>query len=459
MSQKKIGNIDEILSQVPDYKEFMTVEELDASSRQLAVKYDHVELLKLGQSDAGHPILCLKIGNGNKNALFFAFPHPNEPIGSLTVEFLSKYCAENSNLLETLDYTWYFIKAIDIEGAKLNEGWFKGEFSPLKYARNFYRPPGHEQVEWTFPVDYKKLEFNSPPPETQALMKIIDQIKPDFTFSLHNAGFCGVYWYLSHNIKEIFPELVKLVEEQQLPIHRGEPESPYIKELHPAMFQFFGIQDLYNFFEENGNENPQDLIKNGTSSYDYIKQVTDDKGFTIICEMPYFYDTALDDVSITEFERRELVLENFNFSVEQFKFAKEIFTQIRNLGSSSSRLFTSVQDYIDNFEKRMEPRIHFAKTTEKYEGKATVAQAFDSNVASRYYIALQLGMIARLCEEVLLNHPEHNEEIYALKKKIDARVEHIVNDVLKKTDFEIIPIQKLVKVQVGTALIVLNHLK
>ena len=84
-------NISRILENIPDYSEFMTVEELDNSSRKLAEAFEGVELIDIGKSGSGRPILCLKIGNGEKNALLFAFPHPNEPIGSLTVEFLAQY--------------------------------------------------------------------------------------------------------------------------------------------------------------------------------------------------------------------------------------------------------------------------------------------------------------------------------------------------------------------------------
>jgi len=142
-----------------------------------------------------------------------------------------------------------------------------------------------------------------------------------------------------------------------------------------------------------------------------------------------------------------------------FKQAKENFELIRDLCSPTSRLFTTTTDYIDNFEKRIEPVINFTKTSDMYEGKATVAQAFDSMVASRYYSSFRLAMISRLCEEVIISHPEKREEVSIIKSKLDSKVEKIIEDVLNNTDFEVIPIQKLVRVQVGSALIAMKHLK
>lgn len=450
--------LDYVLAEIPDYSEFMTVEELDNSSKKLAEEFSTVKMIKMGESGEGRPISYLKIGNGSKNALLFAFPHPNEPIGSMTVEFLSRYLAENNDLVKELGYSWYLIKAIDPDGAALNEGWFKGKFTPLKYAQNYYRPPGHEQMEWTFPVEYKKLSFNSPPPETRALMKLIDTVKPDFMFSLHNAGFCGVYYYITRPIETMYPEFNRLVETTGLPLHRGEPETPYIKKLNPAIFQMFGIQESYEFYLDNGVEDPQEIIKSGTSSDDYLRRATDGKGFTLICEMPYFYDQAIGDDSMTEYDRRKLNVDAIHFNMGANEFIKERFNKIREYCDQEHRLYTAVADSIDNFDKRSAPRLRFAETTPVYEGKATAAQAFDSLVARKFYTSFKAAQAARNCLIAAERHPEHKEKIMETKRELDEYVEKLVESSLKGTDFEVIPIQKLVKVQVGSALIALYNL-
>ncbi|MDH5200633.1 MAG: M14 family zinc carboxypeptidase, partial [Candidatus Bathyarchaeota archaeon] len=168
----------EILDSVPEYREFLTVDELNSSSQALADEHGHVDFFRVGESTEGEPIHALRIGDGPRNALLFGFPHPNEPIGSMTLEYLSRRLAEDDELRDEMGYTWYIVKCIDPDGARLNEGWFKGRFTPLKYALNYYRPPGKNQVEWTFPVDYKTLHFHDPLPETRALMRLIDGPRP-----------------------------------------------------------------------------------------------------------------------------------------------------------------------------------------------------------------------------------------------------------------------------------------
>jgi len=451
--------LDEVVEKVPDYKEFLTVKELHDSATRLAQEFDSVEITKVGESGEGRPISYLKIGDGPRNALLFAFPHPNEPIGSMTVEFLSRHLAENPDVVDDLGYTWYLINAIDPDGAALNEGWFKGEFTPLKYAQNYYRPPGHEQIEWTFPVEYKNLSFNSPPSETRALMKVIDQVKPDFMFSLHNAGFCGVYYYISHPNRSLYPRYEKLVESQTLPLHRGEPETPYMKKLAPAVFNMFGVSASYDFYEENGIEDPSQIIKNGTSSYDYLMNATGGMGFTLLCEMPYFYDKTLGDDSETGHERRKLVKDALNHALEGYTYLKPKFDAIRDHCPQTHRLYTTVADSMDNFVKRHEPRVSNAENNPMYDGKATVAQAFDSLTATRYYQTFRPAMTARLCGLAATTTPGKNAVLLGLKAELDGYVEDRVREVIAGTDFEVIPIQKLVKVQVGSALITIQSLK
>src|SRR5690606_10304878 len=107
---------------------------------------DLVELTVIGQSRDGHPIQQLKIGHGRRSVLMFGCPHPNEPIGAMMLEFLSRRLCEDETLRNELDFTWYLIKCIDVDGTRLNEGWFKGPFSPANYIRDFYRPAMPQQV-------------------------------------------------------------------------------------------------------------------------------------------------------------------------------------------------------------------------------------------------------------------------------------------------------------------------
>jgi hypothetical protein len=67
-------------------------------------------------------------------------------------------------------------------------------------------------------------------------------------------------------------------------------------------------------------------------------------------------------------------------------------------------------------------------------------------------------MITRLCKEAISNHPEEEDVLTIVKKNFENWVEQNINELLSKTKFEVIPIQKLVRVQIGSAFITLKNL-
>ncbi|MEM1650097.1 MAG: hypothetical protein QXX47_04410, partial [Sulfolobales archaeon] len=89
MSHEALDVIGRVLEGVPDFRGFMTFKELEDSTDMLAREYrDVVRVVDAGSSRCGERIRALIIGRGSKTALLFGAPHPNEPIGTLTLEYL-----------------------------------------------------------------------------------------------------------------------------------------------------------------------------------------------------------------------------------------------------------------------------------------------------------------------------------------------------------------------------------
>src|SRR5262249_33437750 len=151
--------------------------------------------------------------------------------------------AERQEIRDALDWTFSIIKVADPDGLRLNHGWMKNPFTLLGYALDYYRSPPHEQVEWGFPIQYKTLRFDASPPETRAVRAAIEKVRPDLLYSLHNASFCGVYFYASRKLDDLFSGLTSSIRRQDLPIHRGEPEVPYIEPYSDGMYPLFGVRD------------------------------------------------------------------------------------------------------------------------------------------------------------------------------------------------------------------------
>jgi len=463
--QEKSPLFEKAIDAVPDYKVFLTVDELNESSRKLAEKYpDLVTHSIAGHSRRGDPIPLLTIGDGSRAALLFGCPHPNEPIGAMMLEYLTWELATNDELRAALDYTWYIIKVVDPDSTRLNEGWFKGPFTATNYARHYYRPPSFQQVEWTFPVQYKKLEFDDPMPETQALMKVMQEARPDFMFSLHNCGFGGVYFYLSEESPRIYDVLHRLPAEQGLPLSLGEPEMPYAETFARAIYRLPTKADAYDFIESNTDLDPTEVLTGGTSSDDYARRFADT--LTLVCEMPYFYDERIVDTSDTEVTRREAVLENVATTRQRLEFMRKQWDRMADRLELESPFVATVRSQLKTAAGQLAARENWARTADDTDRPATVAELFDNRETSAFYQLLSLGVFRRLVEEELSHRieigktetaamstlNEVNEELTRYFKEASAELEGSL-------DYRVIPIQKLVRVQLGSALYLMDYVQ
>jgi len=440
--------IERILKRVPEYDAFLTVDELNASSRRLADAHpDLVRLETVGRSTDGDPIPMLRIGSGEKQLLFFACPHPNEPIGAMMLEALSGLLVENDELRgET--YTWNLIKCIDPDGTRLNEGWFKGPFTVTHYASNFYRPGATQQAEWTFPVTYKNYSFLRPIPETQALMTAITAVRPSFIYSLHNAGMGGGYFYLTPHVPEVDDQLRALITDRGIPLALGEPEMPWGVQLSPAIFKTPSVRDHYDFLEQNIDEDPATKLKMGAGSYDFARGVCDPSH--LIVELPYFFDPRTADTSPSTGTRREAILAGVERSLEIITFLSETLERVRDELTEPTRLRNSSLEIIGMMASNLASKRAWATKSPDLDVPVTAAQKFDSAVAFRFYQLLFVGMVRRAIEAQIA--VKGSESLSAALHEVETRFAAWAAEMERDLDYKAIPIKTLVEIQLGAAL-------
>jgi hypothetical protein len=173
--------------------------------------------------------------------------------------------------------------------------------------------------------------------------------------------------------------------------------------------------------------------------------------------MPYYFDERVMDGSPSDFDRREAVLEGIRYGEETYEFLNPRFKAMSEKADKSKRLYQTISDYMENFVKRLKPRRRHAETSEEYKGKATVAQAFDSMVARKFGNMFRLGMTMRVADEVLGKGADL--EIQEVRDEIEERMLETNREVEAKSDIKVIPIQKLVRVQLGSGLMIMEHLR
>ena len=440
--------IERILNRVPEYDAFLTVDELNASSRRLADAHpDLVRLETVGCSSDGDPIPMLRIGSGEKQLLFFACPHPNEPIGAMMLEALAGLLVEDTELRGGT-YTWNLIKCIDPDGTRLNEGWFKGPFTVTHYASNFYRPGATQQAEWTFPVTYKNYSFFRPIPETQALMTAITAVRPSFIYSLHNAGMGGGYFYLTPHVPQVDDKLRALITGRGIPLALGEPEMPWGVQLSPAIFKTPSVRDHYDFLERNIDEDPATKLKMGAGSYDFARGVCAPSH--LIVELPYFFDPRTADTSPDTGTRREAILAGVERSLEIITFLSETLESVRDEMTEPTRLRDSSLEIVGMMASNLASKRAWATKSPDLDVPVTTAQKFDSAVAFRFYQLLFVGMVRRAIQAQI--DVKGSEDLSQALAAVEARFAAWAAEMERDLDYEVIPIKTLVEIQLGAAL-------
>lgn len=442
-----------VMRRVPDMDRFLTVDELHAEGARLAETYPAIaRLRRVGTSRLGEPLHLLSIGSGQANAFLFGCPHPNEPIGAMLLDHLARLLCEDDALRESLGYTWHLIPCVDPDGTRLNEGWFTGPFTPRNYARHFYRPASPQQVEWTFPIAYKRLYFDRALPETQMLMRVIDELRPTLMVSLHNAGFGGVCYYISHAAEPLYATFHELPAWEDLPLHLGEPETPFMEPLAPAIFRMPTSREAYDYLEDHGVDPTRRAA--GTSSHDYASKYGT---FTLVIEMPYFDDPRVNDLRVTETLRRDAILHGLDLREEALATLRRHFTAVAGDLRGHSPFATSIRDNVEAGGMMLEAERRWARESAETKRPATVAEVFSSHEHTQFYSLLQLGMLVRLLEgEIGIGNgtPAIRQHLTEAVGAFDAWTGRLESTLT----YRVIPIRKLVAVQLGAVLATAEYL-
>lgn len=277
------------LAGVADYDRFLGPEALSSGLHRVAAAAGR-EVRLLGHSREGRPIECLTLGRGPRQALVYGHPHPNEPIGGHTALHLAQRLADGGALGLGDAFTWHIVPCVDPDGLALNSGWLEGPYTLANYARHFYRPAGDEQIEWTFPFHYKRASFEPDLPETRILMALIDELRPELMYSLHNSELGGAYYYLTRPEPELHATLQAIPQRLGLSLDTGEPEAPFITAFADAIYRWPDADAAYDHAESLGVDPMEAPAGSAAATY-----ATRHDTLTLVCELPYWLDPSADD--------------------------------------------------------------------------------------------------------------------------------------------------------------------
>ena len=437
----------DILDNVPHWDRFMTVDEQNQASRELAEEYPgKVKLLDLGKSTLGEAIHCLKVGDGKYNALIHGFPNSEEPYGGNHLTYFSRALAENDDIREALDYTWYLIKCSDPDAARRNKGFQKGSLTPLNFSENYYRTPHSITPDGCFPFRYGPLDLNMPTAETKALMSIFDNVKMSFLSSLHMMKWGGISFMVPHECPELYAPLQNAAKQFNVFL-RKRPGTM----LAPGIMHAQYLQPARNYVRHYaaGNKNLEPI--NGCDSYEYA-QIWNPDSFIIIPECCLWYEPRMLDDRESESTLGEALeygndVTNVanNFLLDTWKEAEPHMvtdTPWKQMTWENVEPLVAKYTNVSNPPFKFNPKVHARK--------ATVAEKIGIEGHDDLYRMFNLGgMYKMFDEEVKASGSEKAQE---LKDRTHDRL--VEYDKFLHEEYTIVntPIRNLVGMSIGAVL-------
>ncbi|GGY02078.1 M14 family zinc carboxypeptidase [Streptomyces minutiscleroticus] len=197
---------------------YPTVRELFSSARTLVTDRPGLCVLRqVGVSRGGRPLHLLSVGGAARAVLVVAGAHANEPVGGSTLLSLARRVAEEPGL--RADTSWHFLLCADPDGAGLYAA--PAPRTLLDYHLGFFRPAGPEQPEWAPSV----LPPDRLPPETRALLRVIDEVRPYLQVTLHGTDLGGSWVQLTKDVPGLAEPFAKSAAELHIPVETGASDA------------------------------------------------------------------------------------------------------------------------------------------------------------------------------------------------------------------------------------------
>ncbi|MET9829241.1 M14 family zinc carboxypeptidase [Streptomyces sp. NPDC006385] len=443
------GSIQELLRTVPPIDRFCTVDELHAFIERLAAdRPDVCGLRRIGTSRLGEPLRMLSVGHGRRNALIVGGPHPNEPVGLLTVRHLARLVADTPALRDGADLTWHFIPCLDPDGTRLNEGWFDGPYTLRHYHTEFYRPALADQPEWTFPVTDDAAWFDRMLPETQALARVIDELRPHFQYSLHNADFGGVFFILSRPVPGAAEDLAAFAAAHDVLLSRGPVDTLGWTEAGPGVYLMPTAEDLTAAAARRGKP-----PASGLSSSHYAQRHSTT---TLVTEVPLWRDARADDLTPAGRPHGAVLRE----AARQLEADRQELQGLLERAEPHLKVPTPMRAALAGHLQQS------ADLALAYDAMAGAGQERDATVADTFAARCIVHMLrlrgAGLLSRRLALECAAGNQPPAVRSAL-ARTRRLFEDWCADAEGELAaeahPLRDLVAVQTGAALAVLRHLK
>ncbi|ATE65788.1 M14 family zinc carboxypeptidase [Rhizorhabdus dicambivorans] len=423
------------------------IDELDANTRRLEREAGgQVRITRLGESWNGRPIEMISIGEGDRNVLVVGVPHPNEPAGAVTVERMIARLLGPHGERERRGFAWHFIKAIDVEGLRLNDAWLRQPRTLRNYNANVFRPALDRQPDATFPIDCPGHVFEASTPENVAWQKAFALTRPILHASLHHCDFGGAWHALSRAEPRLTPVLDRIIADHGLTSFSDFDIAGWpIDWVSPSVMLYPSARQIIAAGMEKGQA-AAEVWPYGEMSSGYGE---DRFGtLTIVTEVPLWDDARLRDESPSGYTAREQAAEARRQFIALGAFFDRHLDALGRLVASpdEKELLAAVGDmvlwgghYPSYFQER--------EAAADADRSLSMRDYFPNGIFHRLVPARGYSMVARLADMIV--EAGRDREGLALAAKTDGatRAEAIFEELERLGDMQPVPVETMTAIQ------------
>ena len=440
----------QILGDVPSYSRFLRVNEIEALAANFR-QHPSVQEKTIGRTAENKPLKMFAVGSGEKTALIIGVPHSDEPLGSLVTVYFVDWMLKHPEV-DFFGWRWLIIPVLEQRGMRMNEGWFSNWGSLVDTAKSYFREPTENQYEWTFPFEYKKYKWVHSRPESNAVKEVIKDEKPDLLCNLHHCGFYDTYFYFSSDLPEAYPRLRALSNKLGLPLSTSNPDVPFGKVLTPGFYQMYGLRDYIDYYSRYEPENLLTMRRGSTSDEWYQDTIG---GFSFNCEVPLLKSSVKKNNEVSKHKLRALLEKRREKRAATISYCIDVLNELEPLFRFSDPvLLGSVLKHVASAKLELE----FAEAKIQATGNcaATNYELFESDLMVDVADLLLLGQVWRVAEAIRVN--QNTTEAGNITARIDRKIMALAEKTTSRGGFTAIPLQQLIKMQLGSILIIADVL-
>ncbi|MFG1810952.1 M14 family zinc carboxypeptidase [Streptomyces sp. NPDC049040] len=239
----------------------------------------------IGRSREGRPLHLLTVGLDRprvRNVLVVAGPHSDERVGGASALRIAERVALDPQLHVGSGSAWHFLLCLDPDGTSRSESGPAVRRTPAEHFRHAYRPPADEQPEWAPSIRPPDDQL----PESEALVALIDELRPVLQCSLHGNDIGGSWVQLTRDLPGLSEELGKLSAERDVPVQTGTYDALYWRASGPGVY----------LMPEPGERSQFDSLPEDVSRSTWIRPHAHG-GMTALFEVPMWASPGVSDSS------------------------------------------------------------------------------------------------------------------------------------------------------------------